>query len=71
MNDNDKARRLIEAAHKLEADYEAEGKSEIAKQVREGFGSLPVGSLARLWDILNAPPRPVEDWENIGSTTTD
>lgn len=52
MDNNEKARRVIDAAHKLEAEYEAEGKPEIAKQVRTGFDALPVGSLAKLYDII-------------------
>lgn len=52
MDNNEKARKVIEASHKLESEYEAEGKPELAKQIREGFDNLPVGSLAKLYDIL-------------------
>lgn len=54
MDNNDKAAAVIAAAHKLEAEYEAEGKPALAKQVRDGFNELPVGSLAKLYDILKA-----------------
>jgi hypothetical protein len=52
MDNNEKARRVIEASHKLEAEYVGEGKPELAQRVRSGFDELPVGSLARLYDIL-------------------
>jgi uncharacterized membrane protein YqiK len=52
MSPNEKARRMIEASHKLEAEFEREGRHAEAEAVRKGFESLPVGSLARLYDIL-------------------
>jgi hypothetical protein len=44
---------MIEASHKLEAEYEREGRTAEAKAVRDGFAALPVGSLARLYDIIS------------------
>lgn len=52
MDDNEKASRVLAAAHELENGYEDEGKPALAKQVRDGFAALPVGSLAKLFDIL-------------------
>jgi hypothetical protein len=52
MSPNEKFRKVIEAAHKVEADFEAEGRMAEAAAVRKGFDNLPVGSLARLYDIL-------------------
>jgi hypothetical protein len=53
MSPNEKARKMIEASHKLEAEYEREGRTAEAKAVRDGFAALPVGSLARLYDIIS------------------
>jgi hypothetical protein len=50
----EKARTLMEAVNKLEAEYIAAGRPATARQLVEAFNELPVGSLARLHDILKA-----------------
>jgi hypothetical protein len=47
-----KATLLLQAAAKLGAEYEAEGKPAEAKAVRDNIGALPFASLARLYNIL-------------------
>ena len=71
MDTEAKANRIYIAARKLSQEYANEGNTAAADQVAEAFRGLPRDSAARLFDILNAPPAPVEPWENIGSTTAD
>lgn len=55
MDNNDKARRMIEAANEVQLQYQNEGKPDLAKRVADGFDGLPVGSLALLYDIITKP----------------
>lgn len=60
--------KLNAAARQLAGEYEAEGKSSEAAQVR-AICSLPMDSAARLYDILNnVPPAPRPMSEVIGAT---
>lgn len=53
MTNEDKARRMIDAAEEVACQYDREGKVKMAEMHREAFAALPIASLARLYDIFN------------------
>jgi hypothetical protein len=55
MTNEDKARRMMDAAEEVAKQYDREGQVRMARMHREAFAELPVGSLARLYDIFNKP----------------
>lgn len=55
MTNEDKARRMIDAAEEVACQYDREGKVKMAELHRDAFAQLPIASLARLYDILNKP----------------
>jgi hypothetical protein len=55
MTNEDKARHMMDAAEEVGKQYDREGRVRIAKLHREAFAQLPIGSLARLYDIFTKP----------------
>lgn len=51
---NEKAAKTASALLQLAGEYRQEGKPDVAQKLEEGATTLPVGSLARLHDIMMA-----------------
>lgn len=52
MDNNEKARRVIEAAQQTADSFRDEGKDDIADRTLKAFEGVPVGSLAKFYDLL-------------------
>jgi hypothetical protein len=52
MDNNEKARRVIEAVNECVAELNSEGKIKIADQTQKAFEGVPVGSLALFYDLM-------------------
>jgi hypothetical protein len=54
MDNNTKAKALIDAVSKTVDELRSEGKTIMAAQTEKAFKDIPVGSLAKLYDIIQA-----------------
>lgn len=52
MDNNTKAKAMIDAVSKTVAELRSEGKSIMAAQTEAAFKDVPVGSLAKLYDLI-------------------
>jgi hypothetical protein len=52
MDNNTKAKIIIAAAEQAAAELRAEGKAIMAAQTLDAFKGVPVGSLAKFFDII-------------------
>lgn len=53
IDSNTKAKAIIDAMERTVTELRAEGKTQIADQTEKAFKDVPVGSLARLYDLLS------------------
>jgi hypothetical protein len=52
MDNNTKAKIILEAAEQTAAELRTEGKAIMAAQTLDAFKGVPVGSLAKFYDII-------------------
>jgi hypothetical protein len=52
MDKNTKAKAIIDAVEKTVEELRAQGKNAMADQTEKAFKDFPVGSLARLYDLV-------------------
>ena len=52
MDNNSKAKIVLDAAAQAAAEFRAEGKDNVADRTINAFKGVPVGSLARFYDIM-------------------
>lgn len=52
MPETEKARAMLSAVNECAAEFIAEGKHDLAARTLAAFKGVPVGSLARLYDIF-------------------
>lgn len=52
MDNNTKAKIVLDAAKETAASFRSEGKDNLADRTLDAFKGVPVGSLARFYDIM-------------------
>jgi hypothetical protein len=67
MDKNTKAAIIIDAATKTADELRSEGKSNLADQTMNAFKDVPVGSLAKFYDIIMAYPTKRAALEAVGA----
>jgi hypothetical protein len=67
MDNNTKAKVIMDAAQKAADELRSEGKSNLADRTLNAFKGVPVGSLARFHDILMAHPTKASALRSMGA----
>lgn len=67
MDNNTKAKIILDAAEKAAAELRAEGKAIMATQTLDAFKGVPVGSLAKFHDILMAHSTKADALRSMGA----
>lgn len=52
MDNNEKAKQVLDAAQQVADQFRSEGKDNVADRTLNAFKGVPVGSLARFYDIM-------------------
>jgi hypothetical protein len=67
MDSNTKAAIIMDAATKTAEEFRSEGKSNLADRTLNAFKDVPVGSLAKFYDIIMAHPTKKAALESMGA----
>lgn len=67
MDDNAKAKTVIEAFEQVADDFRNEGKPDLATRTMSALKDVPVGSLAKLHDILKLNPTKAAALRSVGA----
>jgi hypothetical protein len=68
MDKNEKAKAVIDAVQKTAAELRAEGKANMADRTLSAFKDVPVGSLAKFYDILQQFETKAAALESMGAS---
>lgn len=66
MDNNEKAKVILDMAQQAADEFRAEGKTNLAERTLAPFKDVPVGSLAKFYDILMAHPTKQEALRSMG-----
>jgi hypothetical protein len=66
-DENAKAKVVLDCFEQASSEYRDEGKPQIADMLDRGVKELPVGSLAKLFDLLDAHPSKEAALEALGA----